>query len=137
MLTGNGTGLSEQALIVSLGIDIIEVARVRRDVTRYGRRFVERILGERELSLYDSRRDKAVFLSGRFAAKEAVIKSLGTVLKTRPALNTIEIVNDPTGRPLLALPAELADRLSGARCLVSITHERHYASAVAILEEVK
>jgi holo-[acyl-carrier protein] synthase len=137
MLLTSCTMDSEQALILSLGIDIIEVARVKKDVTRYGRRFVERILGEKELTLYDSRRDKAVFLAGRFAAKEAVVKSLGAVLKTRPALSALEIVNDPTGQPRLVLPRQLKSRLGRARCLVSITHERHYASAVAILEEVK
>ena len=124
-------------MVTALGIDIIEVARVKQDVERYGRRFVGRILGPDELSIYDRRQDKAVFLSGRFAAKEAVIKALGAYLAEKPSLTAIQVTNDSTGKPELRLPDGVKSKLGGARCLISISHEKKYAVAIAVIEEEK
>jgi holo-[acyl-carrier protein] synthase len=123
------------AMIVSVGLDIVEIARIEKDLQKFGERFVERILGEGEQAVYGQRRDRSLFLAGRFAAKEAVVKALGVYLSDRPPLSQLEIVSDTTGRPQLILPDEIAAQLHGARCFLSITHERKYAAAVAIFEE--
>ena len=122
-------------MIASVGLDIVEVARIEKDIKRFGPRFVERILGERELALFEKRQDKTLYLAGRFAAKEAVVKALGRYLSDRPPLSQLQIINDDTGQPRLELPEEIAAQLKGARCLLSITHERNYAAAVAIFED--
>lgn len=122
-------------MVKSIGIDIVEVARVRHNLERFGQRFVDRILGPEEKCLLEGRSDTVKFLSGRFAAKEAVIKTLGAYLSRRPAYALIQIVNDPSGSPQLLLPSNLSSRLGGACCQLSITHERRYAAAVAVLEE--
>ncbi len=122
-------------MIVSLGLDIVEIARIEKDIERFGERFVNRILGEKERSQYQKRNDRTLFLAGRFAAKEAVVKALGKYLTERPPLHQLEIINDQSGRPELVLPDDVEAKLRGARCLLSITHERNYAAAVAIFEE--
>jgi holo-[acyl-carrier protein] synthase len=124
-------------LIRSIGLDVVEISRIRRDVSQFGDRFVRRILGEKERVIYDRRRDKETFLAGRFAAKEAVIKGLNPFLQKRPSLNVIQIVNDSTGAPKLALPPDIQQKLGGAKCLLSLTHEKNYAAAVAIFTEEK
>lgn len=122
-------------MIASIGLDIVEIARIAKDVDRFGTRFVERILGRKELVLFEKRKDQTLFLAGRFAAKEAVVKALGRYLSDRPPLNQLQIINDDSGQPRLELPDDIEVALKGARCLLSITHERNYAAAVAIFED--
>lgn len=122
-------------MVESVGIDILDTARVKRALERYGERFAERILGPRELALFAGRHDKHLFLAGRFAAKEAVIKALGRFLKTRPALTVLEILPDASGQPGLQLPPELREKLPGIRSLISISHERSHAIAMAFMSK--
>jgi len=124
-------------LIRSIGLDIVDVSRIKKDLERFGDRFVKRILGEEETSTFVGRVDKEVFLAGRFAAKEAVIKGLSPFLEKRPSFNVIQIVNDTTGHPEMLLPAEIQKKLGKAKCILSLTHERNYAAAVAIFAEEK
>lgn len=124
-------------MVRSIGIDIVEVDRIRKDVDQFGKRFVSRILGVNELVIYNERHDKLQFLAGRFAAKEAVIKALGQYLENRPAYNAIEVFNNPSGMPELSLPPDIREELKRATCLISISHEKNYAAAVAIIEEIK
>ena len=122
-------------MVASIGIDIVEVARITKDVEKFGSRFVKRILGDKELALFEKRKDQAMFLAGRFAAKEAVVKALGRYLSDRPPLHQLQIINDDSGQPQLDLPDDIETKLGGAHCLLSITHERNYAAAVAIFED--
>jgi len=120
-------------LTESIGIDLVETNRIRKILKRHGARFVNRILGQRELVTYAQRGDKVNFLAGRFAAKEAVIKSLGRYLTERPAYSSLEIVNDETGNPYLDFGGLTGEKLGHKKCLISISHEKHYAAAVAII----
>lgn len=122
-------------MIHSIGIDLVESKRVERSINRFGTRFAERILGKEEMKIFNSRNDKVGFLAGRFAAKEAVIKSLGKFLKTRPAYTQIEILNDQTGHPYLIGQNEVKKVFEGKKCLLSISHERNFATAVAMITE--
>jgi holo-[acyl-carrier-protein] synthase len=125
------------SLIKSIGLDIVEVSRIKSNLDRYGQRFVKRVLSQRECDIFNQRKDGPIFLAGRFAAKEAVVKGLGVYLSNRPPFNRIQIVNDSSGRPRLELPDAIAEKIDGSQCLISITHDRHYAAAVAIFEEDK
>ena len=122
-------------MVQSIGIDLVEIKRIEKTVKKYGRRFVARILGADELNVFYSRNDKAAYLAGRFAAKEAVIKSLGRFLKVRPRYSSIQILNDNSGNPFLSGEDEIAEAFLYRQCLLSISHERHYATAVAIITE--
>ncbi len=122
-------------MIRSVGLDIVDISRVNRDIKRFGNRFVERILGEKEMSIFDVRVDKEAFLAGRLSAKEAVIKGLAPFLDKRPQLKVLQVVNDSTGQPKLILPPKIQKKLGKARCMLSLTHEKTYAAAVAIFVE--
>lgn len=121
----------------SIGIDIADVARFQRLMDQYGPRLVRRVLGPGEAEIFARRRDRAPFLAGRFAAKEAVIKALGKYLSTRPPYSHIEILNDQAGRPEVRLPDALSRQLAHVRIEVSISHEQQFAVGLAICTERK
>jgi holo-[acyl-carrier protein] synthase len=120
-------------MVDAIGIDIVEIDRIRRALERHGERFLGRILSDRERVVCDKRADRAQFVAGRFAGKEAVVKALGRFLDTRPPWRVIEILNDAGGQPVVVLPPDVQARLDGRRLLVSISHERHNAVAMAII----
>lgn len=122
-------------MIGSIGIDLVEVGRLKRLVERYGDRFLMRVYGAAELAALQSRHDRYQFLAGRFAAKEATIKALGKYLTTRPPYRNIQIVNDNTGQPLLRLEGDPALERLHLDSQVSISHERSHAAAVVVLRE--
>ena len=83
----------------------------------------------------DRSTEPALFLAGRFAAKEAVMKALGRFFDRGVALRDIEILNLPGGKPYVRLTPPLAVKLTGKRISISITHSGGYALATAIIEE--
>ena len=121
----------------AIGLDIIDVTRIDKGIKRFGDKYIKRILGPEELTLLETRRDKPQFVAGRFAAKEALVKALGQFLKKRPALQSLQILNDHTGQPSFNLPVEVAKVLQGYQVLVSITHEKKMAAAMVVISEEK
>ncbi len=124
-------------MVESIGIDILDTARVKRALERFGEKFAGRILGPHELRLFFARHDKHLFLAGRFAAKEAVIKALGRFRSVRPPYTALEILPDPSGQPVLHPAPELQTELANIRTLISISHERSHAVAMALLSKDK
>lgn len=127
-------------MVVGMGTDIVEVDRVAAGLERFGRRYAARILSPAELDLLApcGGLPPAARLAGRFAAKEAAVKALGTGFSAGIGLHDVEILADARGGPRLCLSGQAGERRRqlGARSLhVSISHERHYAVAVVILEE--
>nr|WP_205664650.1 holo-ACP synthase [Ammonifex thiophilus] len=121
---------------MGIGTDIVAVARVKRALGRWGDRFLNRVFtpGERAMGL--GRRDALCFWAGRFAAKEAVLKALGTG-RQGISFREIEIVADGKGRPVVRLlgRAQLrAEELGVKEIWLSIAHEKGYAVAVAYVE---
>jgi len=128
-------------MIVSVGVDLIEVARIRRaleDAT-IGRRFRDRVYTEGEIRYCDSRGvGKYQSYAGRFAVKEAAMKALGTGWGTKANWLNIEVVRARSGRPEIALhghTAEFARELGIRRMLVSITHTENNALAYVIAQD--
>lgn len=122
--------MSVPAGTTELGIDIINVGRIRDTLHRFGPRFARRVLTEREA---DYVRDRAETLAGRWAAKEAVSKVLGLGVRG-VGWREIEIVRMPTGQPAVSLSGRArarAEQLGMGRIAVSISHERDYAVAIA------
>ncbi|RMG40459.1 MAG: holo-[acyl-carrier-protein] synthase [Planctomycetota bacterium] len=122
-------------MIVGLGTDIIEIARIAAMVDRHGRLFLERVYtpSEREHCLRRKHANEA--LAGRWAAKEAVMKVLGTGFIRGIGWQDIEIVAQRSGRPVVRLhrgAARRARQLGITDVLVSISHCRSYAMATAI-----
>ena len=117
----------------SVGIDLVETNRIRRILKKHGARFVNRILGQRELAAYAQKGDKVNFLAGRFAAKEAVIKSLGRFLTNRPTYSSLEIVKDKTGNPYLDFNGLVVEKTRLKKLLIYRSTEKDYAKSVAII----
>ncbi|MFK9092636.1 holo-ACP synthase [Bacillus salipaludis] len=115
-------------MIKGIGIDIIELSRVRELITRQSK-FVDRILTMNEKNRFEELSDvrKVEFLAGRFAAKEAFSKAMGSGIGTELSFLDIEIETDAFGKPLIAMPKVQAH--------LSISHSREYAVAQVIIEE--
>lgn len=122
--------------IIGLGIDLIECKRIRELYRRHGDRVTDRLLTLAELA-YIRRyvADVVPHLAGRFAAKEAILKVLGTGWRGQIAWRDMEVLNDSAGRPYVALTGEckrVAESLGIANILISITHTENYAAATAV-----
>lgn len=121
--------------IIATGIDLIECQRIREVWQRHGDRLTDRLLTPAELEYLRQHRDVVPRLAGRFAAKEAILKVLGTGWRGRIAWRDMEILNDHQGRPHVKLQAEcdrIAAELGITDILISITHTENYAAATAI-----
>ena len=124
-------------MIISIGIDIIEVARVR-EVLRRTPRFVERVYTERERAYCESRGAvSAQHYAARFAAKEATLKALQTGWSGGIAWQDIEITALPTGAPILLFTGrvrELYEQTGATAAHLSMSHTTEHAIAEVILE---
>ena len=117
------------------GIDLVELARIARVLERHGDRFLERVLTPGERERCRSYRHRLPFVAGRWAAKEAILKMIGTGWRGQIAWTDMEILPDKLGQPLVTLSGETkrrAEALGIRDVLVSITHTEAYASASAI-----
>lgn len=124
-------------MICGIGIDIIEIERVQRMIERYGNRLLHRAFGPSEIAALDRRKVPYPHCAGRLAAKEAVMKALGTGWGQGVSWRQIEILNAESGAPVVHLSGRAAERLAelgGTRLLVSISHSQHYAVAQAVIE---
>jgi holo-[acyl-carrier protein] synthase len=121
--------------IVGIGTDIVDIPRIRSMLERHGDHFVNRCFTPHELQHAGRHRDVAVRLAGRWAAKEAVVKVLGTGFVQGITFHDIEIIALHTGQPTVQLSgraAEIAQQLRIRRILVTISHAQEYATATAI-----
>lgn len=114
-----------------LGIDIIEISRIRSALENYGKRFLDKIFTASEQAYCMKYKDPAPHLAGRFAAKEAVVKALGIGFRQGVSWQDIAIVRDALGRPSVQLSPLLLQRFPNVELLLSISHCRAYATAVA------
>ncbi len=124
-------------MIHGLGIDIVENARIRRLYDTYGDHFLRRFFTDDEQRDLEGRRDKIAALSGKFAGKEAVIKALGRPGGVAVFPADIGIVHDSHGAPIVKLSERLKTLLDSCTIRLSISHERNYAAAVAIVIKEK
>ncbi|GAB3791247.1 holo-ACP synthase [Virgibacillus kimchii] len=117
-------------MIRGIGLDIIELDRVRRNI-RQSNRFVRRILTEKEREVFDSLQNehrKVEYAAGRFAAKEAFAKALGVGIG-KLSFQHIEVLTDEKGAPTVQARGYEDDRI-----FISITHSREYAAAQVVIE---
>jgi len=118
---------------VGLGNDIIEISRVRQSIERHGLHFLNRLFTQKEQDYCYKFQDPAPHFAGRFAAKEAVSKALGTGFGAQLAWHDLEIVNDANGKPEISLSPSAQKRFNNPQILVSISHSTDYATAVALI----
>ena len=124
-------------MILGIGVDIIEVARVASSFERFGDRFVNRILHPDEIAYCLSHKHPGPFLAARFAAKEAISKAFGTGIGAQLGWQDLEIRRKESGEPYVVLHGKgkkLFQSRRAKRLLVSLSHTVNYAAATAILE---
>jgi holo-[acyl-carrier protein] synthase len=124
-------------MILGTGVDLAEVARIREAIGRYGDRFVRRIYTVAEIAYVESKANRFERYAGRFAAKEAGMKAIGTGWKRGVRWQDFEVFNLPSGRPTLRLHGEaarIADKMGVTTVSLSITHTAELGMAHVILE---
>lgn len=123
-------------MILGLGADLVEIARIKRIYARYGAHFLAKILTAAEIASLPA--NPVTVLAGRFAAKEAAAKSLGTGFADGVTFADFEIFNASSGKPELHFSGAALARareMGMARAHLSISHERSMAMAIVILED--
>ena len=121
--------------IIAHGIDLVDCPRIEAMIERHGERFVQRIFTAAEQAYAESNKNKIEKLAGRFAAKEAILKLMGTGWRGKIAWTDIEIINNSSGQPEVTLDGEvekIADKLGISHISISITHTANFAIASAV-----
>jgi holo-[acyl-carrier protein] synthase len=121
--------------IVAHGIDLVDFPRIEEMIERHGQRFLDRVFTAAEQAYAEANKNGAEKLAGRFAAKEAILKLMGTGWRGKIAWTDIEIINNPTGQPEVTLRGEvkkIAEKLAIKHVSVSITHTANFAIASAV-----
>ncbi|MGO9379376.1 MAG: holo-ACP synthase [Dissulfurispiraceae bacterium] len=123
-------------MIAGIGIDIVEIERIRTAVDKWGNKFLKRIFSEHEISYCFSKRDPFLNLAGRFAAKEAAVKALSGLAGYHDInVGDIEVLNNPSGKPYVVFAEGINSHISNTVVLhISLSHERSYAIATVIAE---
>ena len=124
-------------MILGVGIDIIDVARIAASLEKFGHRFGERILSREESAYCLSHVNPAPFVAARFAAKEAISKAFGTGIGRHLGWQDMEIAHRESGEPYVILHGKgkkLFEARKAKNLFVSISHTQQYAAVVAILE---
>ena len=122
-------------MILGIGTDLVEIARIRRAWERHGDRLANRVLGSAERERLPTG-DPSAWLAKRFATKEAVAKALGTGFRDGLRLADIQTRHDGNGRPEVVLDGVAAmslERMGGRTVSLSVTDERAYALAFVVI----
>ena len=125
-------------MAILCGVDIVEVERIKRTLEKNGNSFKNKVFTDREVD-YCEKKNSAKYqcYAARFAAKEAVSKAFGTGLSGGLSWKDIEVVNDPLGKPSVILSGkgkELFEKLGAVSISLSLSHEKEYAVAYAVIE---
>jgi holo-[acyl-carrier protein] synthase len=125
-------------MIVGIGVDIVDIRRVRGVLERQGDRFVRRVFTAAEQDYCRAHRDPSPYFAARFAAKEALFKALGTGWARGVTWRDAEVQRQESGAPRLMITGcarKLADQQGARRTHVSLSHSEETAIAVVILEK--
>lgn len=120
---------------LGIGTDIVECVRIGRMIEEHGELFLRRVYTDKEIMYCQTRRQAMQHFAGRWAAKEAILKALGTGWRKGISWRDMEVSNDRKGKPVVAMRGGAKDvmkRIGSAEILISISHTRAYAVAFAI-----
>ncbi len=118
-------------MIKGIGIDIVEIKRVKKLIKQYGSRFLERTFTPLEIKYCKTKPNPAQHFAGKFSAKEALIKAFGKPL----TLNEIEVENLAGKKPYIKLYGKAKKSMSKINILVSISHDHEYAVSQVMIEK--
>jgi holo-[acyl-carrier protein] synthase len=121
-------------MVIGIGIDIIEIDRIKKSVDGNGDKFLEKVYTPNELKYCLSKKNKYQHLAARFAAKEAIYKAISSNWDSELSWQDMEIVNTPNGMPEVKFKGNLEKFLSKDKDLkISMSHSRDYVTCVAII----
>lgn len=130
-------------MIVGIGTDVCDIRRIALARERHGERFAQRVLGPEEMVIYQARLARVEarglrFLATRFSAKEAFSKAIGTGIRWPMTWRACQILNEPSGKPVLRLSGELAAWFDERRwsAHVTVTDETDYAASFVVVESL-
>jgi holo-[acyl-carrier protein] synthase len=121
--------------IFGIGTDIVECLRIAQMIERHGELFIGRVYTQQEIQYCQSRRQATQHFAGRWAAKEAVLKALGTGWRRGISWRDVEVRNERSGSPVVTLYGGARDYIEQqgiSQVLISISHCRSHATAYAI-----
>ena len=121
-------------MIEGIGVDLVEVDRMRQTVEEYGERFLDKVFTSTELKYSRSRKNVHHHLAARFAAKEAFSKAFATGWSGPFRWRDIEVSNDPAGKPAITVYGEMKKQLGDSQILLSISHSERAVVAVVLIE---
>lgn len=118
----------------SVGVDILEIERIRSAYERYGDRFLQKIFTPLEIAYCQKHKDPYPRFAARFCAKEAVAKALGTGLGANLSFHDIEISHDESGRPQVSLSKKSNKFFKKPRIHLSLSHCKEHATAMVVID---
>jgi len=124
--------------IIGIGTDITECLRIAQMIERHGELFITRVYTPGEIQYCQNRKQATQHFAGRWAAKEAVLKAVGTGWRRGISWRDVEIRNERGGKPVVALHGgvrDVAEELGIGQILISISHCRSHATAYALAIE--
>jgi holo-[acyl-carrier protein] synthase len=122
-------------VIRGIGVDIVEITRVREVSDNWGDRFLRRVFTPGELQHCLAKVNPYQHLAARFAAKEAVSKALATGWAGDFRWTDVEVVNDPAGKPHIAFHGRLREQLASTTVHLSLSHADTHVVAMALIED--
>jgi len=120
-------------MIGSVGIDIIEIKRVKKTIERWKEHFLERVFTKGEINYCLKKKFPEISFAGRFACKEAAMKALGTGLSKGVGWKDFEIIRGNKGKSELLISKKIEKKFGKPKFLISLSHSKEYAVAVAVL----
>ena len=121
-------------MVLGIGIDIIEIDRIKKSVDRFGDLFINKIFTETEKEYCLNKQNKYQHLAARFAAKEAIFKAISTATGFSFGWKDLEIYNEKNGMPHVKLLGKLSDFLNDGKDLkITMSHSVNYVTCFAIL----
>lgn len=124
-------------MIIGIGTDLVQIARIEKSLARFGEGFARRVLTQNEFEIFLNHKNQPTYLASRFAAKEAAVKALGTGFTHGIGFAQIGVANNAAGKPELYFLDKamfLVQQKNIQQVHLSITHEKDYALAFVVLE---
>ncbi|MBK9249310.1 MAG: holo-ACP synthase [Ignavibacteria bacterium] len=123
-------------MIIGIGTDIADVARIEESIEKFGERFLKKIFTETEREYCEKfKLHKGQHYAARFAAKEAFSKAIGTGMRDGFAFHLVGVRNEPSGKPVIELSGLLAERWGDCRIHLTLSHSATLAVAMVALEK--
>ena len=127
--------------IFGIGVDIVENNRFKKLIKK--KIFINRIFSQKELNIFRNKKNKILYLSKRFSAKEAFVKSLGTGFRYNLCFRDISILNDKKGKPYFLFNKKIKDilkkkyKLNSFKAHLSLSDEKKHSVSYVILQKFK